>query len=213
MATVKRAAAPSHLLAVDRLEWAAALGQSLSVDWHTRNHHPRAVVVACRVPRHRWSEVFPVRPSGRAGRSEAVCRFHLHFVVPGVLRLSEVVRTGEGVVFHPTDGIGSDVSGGRVGGDASPPARPAPGGGSVAGGGDIPLVSPLGPRRPPAKPPRAPFRPDRSPASRTAGGRRLTLIFGAGRQLVLVPVASGRAVVEIEAVPLYVARGWRQPDE
>jgi len=32
-------------------------------------------------------------------------------------------------------------------------------------------------------------------------------------QIEPVPVASGRPVVGIEAVPLYVARGWRQPDE
>jgi hypothetical protein len=32
-------------------------------------------------------------------------------------------------------------------------------------------------------------------------------------QIGSVPVASGRPIVVIEAVPLYVARGWRQPDE
>ncbi len=33
------------------------------------------------------------------------------------------------------------------------------------------------------------------------------------RQIEPVPVASARPVLEIEAVPLYVARGWRQPNE
>jgi len=33
------------------------------------------------------------------------------------------------------------------------------------------------------------------------------------RQIESVPVASDRPVLEIEAVPLYVAQGWRQPDE